>query len=55
VCEQVRTNLVSQSPRACCCLTRTLLQYVGESALLDGLYRVTARTATYCELCILYR
>lgn len=29
--------------------------YVGESALLDGLYRVTARTATYCELCVLYR
>ena len=28
---------------------------VGESALLDGLYRVTARTATYCELCVLYR
>lgn len=29
--------------------------YVGESALLDGLYRVTARTASYCELCVLYR
>lgn len=30
-------------------------QYVGESALLDGLYRQTARTATYCELCVLSR
>lgn len=29
--------------------------YVGESALLDGLYRVTARTSSYVELCVLYR
>ncbi len=29
--------------------------YVGEIVLLDGLYHVTARTSTYCELCVLDR